>query len=288
MDSGLPEDLESLRDWGNQAIEAAWNLWNAESHSTINDARSKLTKLLCDPPSISQTVCRELTVASDEYRGRRRVSRPRFGGVPAKHPLDAIKELSWQILERAHFQSRCHIQLQIALTTEAVRLGGMQPKNRELWVSAIRALEQVERNRNKLPILLPRFKAIIRKFPCAARPIALPNMPPPTVVLRPGGDLATLLMIMLHRVWEQRLAKRATAPASPTTPDDANDPARKTQRQRRAKRSDEQQDEKLYRKWKGRDGQFRTYAEFAGELGIPEAALRQAVDRHRKRIQCRN
>ena len=283
MKSDLPEDLDLLKSWADEAVNAAWTLWSEEDSKRLNAARNKLIELHCNPPEILPGLCRELTIASERSRGKHGVDHTRFGGVPAKHPCEAIKELSWQILARSLFNSRWRIELKIALARESARLGQRRPWGLKRWEEAVASLEQIEKDRDKLADNLAQFKSVIEKFPCAAGSRVNPLLPPPTTVLRPNDDISMLLGIVLNRVWEKRIPK-----AKASSDSDARvGSAAKNNKRSRTSTYDKDQDAQIYKQWKSRDGQIRTYAEFAEQLGMTEKQVKQAIDRHRKRIKLR-
>lgn len=282
MESGLPDDLARVRDWAGAAIKAASDLYPIGSAKQTMTARAELIELLLDPPQISASLSRELTIASDHYQRKEPAC---FSGMPARHPLDAIQELCWQVLESSHRQSKAAIQLRIALHRELSAMDAPTRLKYRRWVKAVAAIERVEENRAALKKTLSEFDAVVKHFPAPALPLLDPGAPGPSQVLCSGDGLDVLLQKVLNRVWNDRLELLGRDQRGPDAarPDSSLETPKKRSPGRRRK-YDPQETAELAEGWNNRDRSLRTYKQFARERGggCTAADVKRALDRHRK------
>ncbi len=283
MESGLPEDLARVHDWASAAIKAGWDLCQIGPTKQTRFARARLIELLLDPPPISASLARELAIASDHYQ---REDPACFSGIPAEHPLDAVRELCWQILESSHRQSKAWIQLRIALHRDLSATDAPTRSKYRRWVKAVAAIERVEENRAELKKALPKFDAVVKQFPAAAPPLLDLSAPGPSHVLCPRDRLDVLLQKVLNRVWSDRLELLGTDQGGPDAarPDSSLETPKKRS-PGRPRRHDPREDAQLAERWKKRGQSVGTFDEFARELpsGWTAKMVEKAVDRHRHR-----
>ena len=264
MESGLPDDLARVRDWAGAAIKAASDLYPIGSTKQTITARAELIELLLDPPQISASLSRELTIASDHYQQEEPAC---FSGMPARHPLDAIQELCWQVLESSHRQSKAAIQLRIALHRELIAMDASTQREYSRWVKAVAAIERVEQSRAELKKTLPQLDAVVKQFPAPARPLLDPNAPGPSQVICSGDGLDVLLQKVLNRVWSDRLKRQASSQREPSTAQsDSGSRAPKTRSRGRPKKYDQKTDDKVYDAW--HTGEFKDRVECAGAFDL--------------------
>jgi hypothetical protein len=287
MESGLPEDLARVHDWASAAINAGSDLCQNASTKQTRSARARLIELLLDPPPISANLVRELTIASDHYQREDPAS---FSGIPARHPLDAVRELCWQILESSHRQSKAAIQLRIALHRGPSAMDAPTRSKYRRWVKAVAAIERVEENRAELKKILPKFDAVVKQFPASAQPLLDPGAPGPSQVLCPGDGLDVLLQKVLNRVWSDRLELLGRDQGGPGgAPPDSNLGTSKKRRPGRPQRGDVEKDARIHQRWNELRPRLHTFERFVRELGggLTAKEAKLAVDRHRHWIKRR-